>query len=244
MVQSNASNLPGVPAPSVIGNGMVARAFSAGMLSFPHAIVFASGVSNSNCADTTQFERERAKLAISLAESSRARPFLYFGTCSVYDPDAQASPYLAHKLEMEALALSHPRGHVIRLPQLAGPNAPPETLVSALVSKIRQGSEIRIWANAMRNIIDVEDAVKIVDAWLVIGQTDARILNVANTLTVPVMHVVRAIESALNLVARVALIPKGAPYEINTEAMRAAANSAGVRFGPDYLEQTIRKYYR
>jgi nucleoside-diphosphate-sugar epimerase len=144
---------------------------------------------------------------------------------------------------MEALVLSHPSGYVIRLPQLAGPTPPPETLIAAFVSRIRRGDEVHVWANAVRNIIDVEDAVKIVDAWLAMGQPDIRILNVANPKTVPVMHLIKAIESALNLVAKIILIPKGARYEIDTEAMRAAAISADVRFGSDYLTRMIRKYF-
>jgi nucleoside-diphosphate-sugar epimerase len=144
---------------------------------------------------------------------------------------------------MEALALSHPLGYVIRLPQLVGPNAPEGTLITTFVSKMRQGDEIHVWANAVRNVIDVEHAARIVGAWLAMGCNNVRILNVANPQTVPVMRLIEAIEGALNLVARVILVPKGAPYKIDTEAMRPAAISADVRFGSDYLTRTIRKYF-
>lgn len=242
-MQSSALRRPrGIP-PKVLGNGMVARAFSAGMHSNPDAVIFASGVSNSDCTDPLQFERERALLAASLAQAPHAHPFLYFGTCSVYDPDAQAKAYVLHKQRMEALALSHPAGCVIRLPQVAGPNAPPNTLIAALVGKIRAGEEVSVWSQAVRNIIDVEDVVRIIDAWLADERSRAQILNVANPVSVPVMDVIQAIESALHLVAKVALVPKGARYEIDTEAMRTAADSAGVKFGPDYLSNVIRKYY-
>jgi len=242
-MQKNPLRHPINTQPKVIGNGMMARAFSGGVHLNPDAVIFASGVSNSDCTDATQFERERTMLIACLAETPPKHPFLYFGTCSVYDPDAQTKAYVIHKQMMEALALSHPVGYVIRLPQVAGPNAPYNTLIAALVSKIRNGEEVRVWAHAVRNIIDVEDAVKIIDAWLAQGQPDTRILNVANPITVPVMDVIHAIESALHLVAKITLVPKGARYEIDTESMRGAANSAGVEFGPDYLSKVIRKYY-
>jgi hypothetical protein len=54
---------------------------------------------------------------------------------------------------------------------------------------------------------------------------------------------INVIESALHLDARVVLIPKGARYEINTEAMLAAAESAKVYFEENYLLKIIAKYY-
>jgi nucleoside-diphosphate-sugar epimerase len=229
--------------PKIIGNGMVARAFANGLRLNSNLVIFASGVSNSDCTDPEQFERERSLLFHTLDETPRTIRFLYFGTCSVYDPDALAKAYVIHKMEMEELVLSHPAGCVIRLPQLAGPNAPSNTLLSALVSKIKADEEVQIWSNAVRNIIDVDDVVKIVDALQLEGLANNRVINVANPLSIKVTDLINVIESALHLDARVVLIPKGARYEIDTEAMLAAAESAKVYFGENYLLETIAKYY-
>jgi nucleoside-diphosphate-sugar epimerase len=229
--------------PKIIGNGMVARAFANGLRLNQNLVIFASGVSNSDCTDPEQFERERSLLSHALDETPPAIPFLYFGTCSIYDPDALAKAYVIHKVEMEELVFSHPAGCVIRLPQLAGPNAPSNTLLSALVSKIKADEEVQVWSNAVRNIIDVDDVVKIVDALLLEGLANNRVINVANPLSIKVTDLINVIESALHLVARVVLIPKGARYEIDTEAMLAAAESAKVYFGENYLLKTITKYY-
>ena len=59
------------------------------------------------------------------------------------------SPYVLHKKRMEELVLGYPKGYVIRMPQLVGPNAPPSTLVTYLVSKIRQGETIEVWSGGL-----------------------------------------------------------------------------------------------
>lgn len=222
---------------------MVARAFSSGNSLNSNSIIFASGVSNSECTDVAEFDRERKVLTVSLNEAPANGRFLYFGTCSVYDPDAKEKAYVVHKKEMEDLVLSHPGGHVIRLPQLAGPNAPPNTLIASLVTKIRAGDEILVWTDTVRNIIDVVDVVRIVDAWLTLDSSSNRIINVANPVSMPVIDIVNAIEVALNLCAKIKYISKGVPYKIDTSPMRAAVDLAGVEFGPNYIIDIIRKYY-
>jgi hypothetical protein len=57
------------------------------------------------------------------------------------------------------------------------------------------------------------------------------------------MELVRTIELALGLVAKVVLVSKGAEYQIDTQPMLAAAALAEVDFGPDYLYRVVRKYF-
>ena len=91
--------------PKIIGNGMVARAFANGLRLNSNLVIFASGVSNSNCNFQEQFERERSLLFNTINKTSQTVPLLYFGTCSIYDPDAHAKAYVIHKREMEKLVL-------------------------------------------------------------------------------------------------------------------------------------------
>jgi UDP-2-acetamido-2,6-beta-L-arabino-hexul-4-ose reductase len=229
--------------PKVIGGGMVARAFASPLLNHTDVIIYASGVSNSDCADLAHFERERTLLSASLSEASGASPFIYFGTCSVYDPDAQKKDYVRHKLEMEALVLSHPQGRVIRLPQIAGPKPSPNTLIASLVAKVRAGVVIQVWQDAVRNIIDIEDVVRIVQVLATQNFLDKRVINVANPKSISVMDLIHAIEYCLDICSRVEIIKKGALYEIDTHALRDIVKMAGVDFGPNYLVNAIKKYY-
>jgi len=222
---------------------MVARSFASAALDQASAVVFASGVSNSDCVDIAQFERERMLLSTSLADTPLNASFIYFGTCSVYDPDAQKKAYVRHKLEMEAIVLSHAQGRVIRLPQIAGPNAPPNTLIASLVAKVRSGEQIQVWQDAVRNIIDIEDVVKIVSTLASQRFLDKKVVNVANPVSISVIDLVRAIESCLHISPRVELVKKGCPYDIDISALRGIFELAGVEFGPNYLVNAIKKYY-
>ena len=87
--------------PIVIGDGLMARAFSGSDLP-EGVVVFASGVSNSLETDLRQFKRERSLLEETLRQHPQAT-LVYFGTCSVYDPERSSTPYVRHKLEMESL---------------------------------------------------------------------------------------------------------------------------------------------
>lgn len=229
--------------PQIVGSGMMAKAFSNGLVRKRSVVVYASGVSRSDCFEHGPFERERALLMASLDQAVVEKPFLYFSTCSTYDPAARDQPYVRHKQAMEELVLSHPAGLVVRLPQVAGPNAQSFTLLASLVARIRAGQEIEVWEHASRNLVDVEDVVRIVDAWLTLPLPVDNVLNVANPKSVSVIELVRTIESALGLVAKVVFISKGAPYHIDTHPMLNAAALAQVTFGPDYLHRVIRKYF-
>lgn len=227
----------------IVGRGMIATAFCTGLVRNRSLVVFASGVSNSACVDQELFRREQNLLTSTLAKAGGDRPFLYFGTCSVFDPDALDRPYVRHKLAMEALALSHPTGLVVRLPQVVGPQAPPNTLLTSMVARIRAGQEVQIWDQAVRNLVDVDDVVRIVDAWLSLPLPPGRVLNVANPRSVKVTELVQTIESALGLVAKVKRVSRGAPYYIDIHPMSAAASLAQVDFGHDYLHRLVRKYF-
>jgi nucleoside-diphosphate-sugar epimerase len=229
--------------PQIVGRGMIAKAFSRGLLRNRSLVVYASGVSDSDCAEHESFERERALLKTTLSRAGKEIPFIYFSTCSVYDPDVSDRPYVRHKQAMEALVLSHSAGLVVRLPQVAGPNAAPNTLLAYLVFRIREGHYVQVWDQAVRNLVDVEDVVRIVEAWLTLPLPADRVLNVANPKSIKVTELVQIIESALGLVAKVKRVSKGASYHIDTQPMLAAAAMAQVDFGNDYLHRLIRKYF-
>ena len=85
----------------IIGSGLLARAFTPAFLNRDEVCIYAAGVSNSNCTDAREFEREHQRLGDALQQSKDLDAFVYFGSCSVFDPHAQKTPYVQHKLMME-----------------------------------------------------------------------------------------------------------------------------------------------
>jgi len=118
----------------IVGNGDIAKMLIARKLDHPDFVFFASGVSNSQCVDKREFERE-ARL---LRTQNRERHLVYFSSLSVY---YSTSAYANHKYEMEMLIRAFFDCHtIIRLGNIAwGTN--PHTLLNVLRER---GGEIAL----------------------------------------------------------------------------------------------------
>jgi nucleoside-diphosphate-sugar epimerase len=116
----------------IIGSGLLARAFPDSFFAREDVCIYAAGVSNSACTNPNEFMRERQRLEGALRQSENVDAFVYFGTCSVADPDALNTPYVQHKLAMEQMVASHANNLILRLPQVAGKTSNPHTLLNFL----------------------------------------------------------------------------------------------------------------
>lgn len=227
----------------IIGSGLIAHAFKATYAHSDTVCIYAAGVSNSSCSDAHEFERERQRLYAALIQSQNVDCFVYFGTCSVADPEAQHTPYVRHKLAMEQLVATHPRHLILRLPQVAGITPNPHTLLNYLYAHIARSESFQLWVRARRNIIDVDDVAAI--AGQLIANPSARNLtvNIANPVSYAMADIVAAMERVVGKRAIYELIDRGSAYAIDTRAISPLMEAAGVRFGDDYLDKITGKYY-
>ncbi|OGS93135.1 MAG: NAD-dependent dehydratase [Gallionellales bacterium RBG_16_56_9] len=227
----------------LIGSGLLAQAFAPAFSHREDVCIYAAGVSNSSCADAHEFARERQRLAEALQQARHVDAFVYFGTCSVADPEARNTPYVRHKLAMEQLVSAHPRHLILRLPQVAGKTPNPHTLLNFLYARISRSEAFQLWGKAKRNIIDVDDVAAI--ARQLIADNSARniTLNIANPASYPMTDIVSAMERVVGKRAIYDVVERGSEYPIDTGAILPALDKAAVKFGDDYLEQVIGKYY-
>ena len=227
----------------IIGSGLIAHAFRTAYAHSETVCIYAAGVSNSGCSDAHEFVRERQRLTAALQQARHADCFVYFGTCSVADPEAQHTPYVQHKLAMEQLAATHPRYLILRLPQVAGRTPNPHTLLNFLYAHIARSEAFQLWNKARRNIIDVDDVAAIAN--LLIEDTSARniTVNIANPVSYAMADIVGAMERVVGKRAIYDLVERGSEYTIDTSAIRSALDKANVQFGDGYLETVIGKYY-
>lgn len=227
----------------IIGSGLLAQAFSPAFSQRGDVCIYAAGVSNSNCTDAHEFARERQRLSEALQQTKQVDAFIYFGTCSVADPEAEDTPYVQHKLAMEQLVSTHPRHLILRLPQVAGKTPNPHTLLNYLYARISRSEAFCLWRNARRNIIDVDDVAALVTR--LIAEPAARnvTLNIANPVCYPMADIVSAMEKAIGKRAIYEIAERGSGYPIDTSAILPVLDAAGVKFGDDYLERVIGKYY-
>jgi nucleoside-diphosphate-sugar epimerase len=226
----------------VLGRGLVARGFGE-FNSDGRYLIFASGVSNSATHDSNAFERERDLMDQMIAEN-QDKTFVYFSTCSVYDPTQRMIPYVKHKLAMEALLEeNHHQYHIFRISNLAGKTENPHTVLNFFAQHILSGEFFFAWKHASRNIIDIEDAVKVCSMVIKEGLYKNEILNVANIQNNPVPEIIGDLETILGKRGNYDLIDKGSNPEINTSLIRDLYRSLDIRFDQGYLSRTLKKYY-
>jgi len=225
----------------VVGDGMIAQAF-ASFASRPDVVVFASGVSDSLETRESAFARERALLQRTRAEHPQAL-LLYFSTCSVEDPDRRDTPYVRHKLAMEALLRSAPGPWlVLRLPLAIGRGHRGNTLARFLHERISRGERFEVWKRSTRYPIDVEDVVRIVARLVADPAMRGRTVNVA-LRPYAVLDFVHAFERIGGKAARYELVDKGAHYEVRCPEIESLRGELGLDASEAYLERVLRKYF-
>ena len=225
----------------IIGSGLLARAFASFFSGSKESCVYAAGVSNSNCSDQREFDRERERLMIAMEQHRLVDLFLYFGTCSANS--SLDSPYVQHKIKMEKTVAEHPRYLILRLPQTAGKTENPHTLLNYIFTRIIRSERFQIWSNARRNIIDVDDVVKIAAGLALEEGVRRDCINVANFSDYSMRDVVTIMEKVVGKKALFDSLDKGDTYPIDTQRIYRVAQRCSVEFGPEYLESVIRKYY-
>jgi UDP-2-acetamido-2,6-beta-L-arabino-hexul-4-ose reductase len=174
----------------LIGNGMLAKAFMQAHAGSDDLLLFCSGVSNSGTTSTGDFEREK----LLLLDSLRRYPHLkciYFSSCA-------ASPthnfYYRHKQAMQDLVqASAQRYLIVRLPQVVGltKNA---TLVRFIAHSIKTRTPITVFKGARRNLIDVDDVVRLT---LHLAGLGNMVINVTNANMVPVEEIISMVSCIL-----------------------------------------------
>lgn len=226
----------------VVGNGMVARLFES-YVNSDKFVVFASGVSNSKTIAEDAYRREMDLLQETI-KSNPEKTFIYFSTCSVYDPALQKSRYVLHKLEVEnTIARWCKSFHIFRVSNLAGKSGNRNTILNFFVYHIQNGINFDLWENATRNLIDVDDMFKIVNYVLHNSLFQNQVTNIANPENYTTKEIISSIETIWNIRANYVSINEGSAFNIDLSPTVPIIRHLGIHFGNDYLVTLLRKYY-
>jgi nucleoside-diphosphate-sugar epimerase len=228
----------------VIGSGLLANAFTPFFLESEDICIYTAGVSNSSCTDIREFAREHQRLENALIQANHVDAFVYFGTCSIADPESVSSPYVQHKLKMEALVSAHPNSLILRLPQVAGKTSNPHTLLNYLYARISRSESFDLWGNASRNIIDVDDVALITKQIISDNSYRRVIINIANKINYPLINIVNTFEKVIEKNAIYNILERGCDYPIDISVIYPLLEKSRVIFDDDYLVKIIIKYFK
>jgi len=227
----------------LIGSGLLAQAFATPFSHRDDVCIYAAGVSNSSCTDVQEFAREQKIICETLEKAKHVGSFIYFGTCSVADPEARNTPYVQHKLAMEKLVVAHPKYLIFRLPQIAGKTPNPHTLLNYLFARISRSEVFNLWMKTKRNIIDIDDVVAIAGQFIADDSKRNVTINIANPTSYSMIDIASAMARAVGKRAIYYPVERGSEYTIDASAILPVLERAGVKFGSDYLDKVMGKYY-
>ncbi len=229
----------------IVGNGMMATAFEESHLNSVRNLIFASGVSNSKSTNSSDFEREK-KLLLHHLEKYPEKVFLYFSTCSIYNPAQSKSPYVSHKKEMEDIVRANADSYYIfRVSNLVGKGGNSATIFRYLYESIQNGNKVTLWKNAYRNLLDIDDAVCWINTIVKNSiELSAPFVNLANPRSFPVVDIYNTMELLMNKAGEKHLIEMGGDdfqIELAPKILKQAAD-CNIDFTDDYLTRLIKKY--
>ncbi|MEV5276393.1 MULTISPECIES: NAD-dependent epimerase/dehydratase family protein [unclassified Streptomyces] len=240
---------------------IVGRGFLAGHLAgiaehHRDVVALAAGVSAAGDIPPEQYTRESKRLYEVLRHCEKTgRRLVFFSTASagMYSvPDASpgredgpvypATPYGRHKLSLEAVVKSSDVEYLIlRLSHVVGFNQPAHQLLPALVRQLVSGS-IQVHRGAQRDLIDVEDVIKIVHTLLVDGRT-RDVVNVASGHAPRIEDVVAHMEHLLGTRAEKTYVEASGAQPVSIDKLcRLVPPVYGLGFGPDYYRGVLDKY--
>lgn len=226
----------------VTGHGMIAKKF-ASYKSDDNYLIFASGVSNSKNTDLTAFQRE-TDLLTEMRKLHPDKMLVYFSTFSIFDPSEKDSLYVQHKRKLEDFIVQSEGNYlVLRVSNLAGRSANPNTILNFIYSHIINKLSFQAWMNSTRNLIDIDDLFLTVDYILKNKLFINRIITIANPVNNTVPAIIHAFEKILNLQAIYEPLPKGTPFEIDVSEILPVYRELNIVFDKSYLDNLIKKYY-
>jgi nucleoside-diphosphate-sugar epimerase len=222
----------------LIGNGTIAGSFREFESNNDFAI-FAAGVSNSKASLAHEFERESNLLEKTIEEYAHLMHFIYFSTCSIYDPSESASAYVLHKLDMEKLIKNRCSNyHIFRVSNVVSNTKNKVTIFHFLIN-----NRFNLWVGANRNILDLGDMAQAIRHILLNKLFQNQTINIANPKNYSIKYIVSEMEQFLNCSAVYDEVDRGANFVIDTKIITDIYSQLGINFDETYLFRLLSKYY-
>lgn len=227
----------------VIGNGLIAKQFLPNYKDSREVLIFASGVSNSKCVEMKEYAREYDLVAESLNKYPNFH-FVYFSTCSIYDPVEANSEYVFHKKKIEKLISDNSKSfHIFRVSNLVGKSENKNTILNFFYDKIANQIPFVLWSNASRNLIDIDDMYAITNEIIKDKYKLNSNINIANPNSYSAITIVNELEFYLKKTGVKTIEEKGVAFKIDVADIKIYIEKYNIQFTSNYLQKLLQKYY-
>tara|TARA_B110001454_G_scaffold90726_1_gene86489 strand:+ start:566 stop:1270 length:705 start_codon:yes stop_codon:yes gene_type:complete len=184
----------------IVGNGFIAKKFlkNKKKLIKSKSVLYAAGISDSKTNDKNELIREFSRIRDYLKKFDNKKRFIYISSFTVFDPLRNKSPYIKNKIKIEKFLKKKNINYlIIRFPETIGKSKNKKTLINFIFHKIREGKKFKLWKNSLRNIVDIDDAVKIIEKIIMNNSIKKKTINVISKHFYSAESIVKIIELKL-----------------------------------------------
>jgi nucleoside-diphosphate-sugar epimerase len=220
----------------IIGNGMLANALRE--YDRDDLVFFASGVSNSQETEKSEFEREISLLNYASGHY-KDKKLVYFSTCSIYDISKSESPYVQHKINIERIISDISDDFTIfRIGNAVGAGGNPNTLINFLKNAIESNKKITLHKNAGRILVGADDIAEFVSNTL--NQFKNQHIDFAYPYQFTPLEIVQRMEASIGKKANYETVNEGALYDMEFDLI---VKDYFKNITPsDYLDKIFKSY--
>tara|TARA_B110000967_G_scaffold197059_1_gene228360 strand:- start:4510 stop:5226 length:717 start_codon:yes stop_codon:yes gene_type:complete len=230
----------------VEGSGFLAKKFKkhSFFLNKQNVIIYAAGVSNSQEKNATELQREIRRFKTFSKQNNKK--IVYISTYSIFDKSRNRNKYIKNKVKIELLIKKNlPSYLIVRLPEIVGFNKNPNTLINFFYQKIINRKKFTVWSNTKRNLLDVDDAIKIIIYFIKIYENKNKTLNLLNKKFYKPLRIVRFLENMTNIKGDYKILKKKTSiFKITNSINSKIINKLKLKFDSFYLNKTLKKYYK
>ena len=227
------------------GSGFLAKNFEkySTFLKKKNVIIYAAGVSNSLSTNKLLFKKELNRFE-NFCKSNKKK-LIYISTTSIYDNSRNKSKYIKNKIKIEKIIKKKVKNYLImRLPEIVGHSKNPNTLVNFFYKRIKYKKKFFLYSKTKRNLLDVDDAIKICVYFISINNKNQTI-NILNKYFYRPIEIVKEIEKILKKLNNYKIIKKNSFnwYAKNSITLKVERKN-NLKFGKYYLQKILKKYYK
>jgi len=229
----------------LIGSGFIAQHIKKINLKNKSTLIFASGVSNSNCKNKSQYNKELNLIKYNLKKFPEYR-IVYFSSCSVIDKSRNQNMYQKHKLNVEKFIKNNTTNYkIFRLPELIGKSKNKNTLLNFLFLHILKNKIIHTSEYAYRNLIDIRK-ISLVVEYVLNNNFKKKIIDIANINNYSTINIIDCFEKISGKVIRYSIsnqFNNDKNFKIDTRYIKKIYNNLNIRFEKNYLYNELKVIY-